>query len=119
MISRILILSSCSLEFIVDLCRKFNTVIEIIDKSEEINEYDLLMDLKDMLSCHAKKLSSNKSGKAKKLFNNFIALALAPRVVSANNQFFLPVTYGRMAFSARLFEISIRPSNKKLLNGSF
>jgi putative resolvase len=67
------ILSSCSLEFIVDLCRKFNTVIEIIDKSEEINEYDLLMDLKDMLSCHAKKLSSNKSGKAKKLFNNFIS----------------------------------------------
>lgn len=67
------ILSSCNLEFIADLCRKFNTAIEIIDKSEEIDEYDLLMDMKNMLSSHAKKLNEKKFCRTKQLINNFLS----------------------------------------------
>jgi hypothetical protein len=39
------------------------------------------------------------------------ALALAPPTVSANNQFRLPTTNGRIAFSQALLSIGYRPSS--------
>ena len=42
----------------------------------------------------------------------YFALASAPRTVSANSQFFLPTTNGRIAFSTRFVSSGIRPSSR-------
>src|SRR3954454_23609016 len=45
-----------------------------------------------------------------------MALALAPASLTEKSQFLRPITFGRIAFSAGLLSISIRPSNRKAFN---
>ncbi|MCY1455537.1 hypothetical protein D9M71_726750 [compost metagenome] len=45
-----------------------------------------------------------------------MAFALAPASLTENSQFLRPITFGRIAFSAGLLSISIRPSNRKAFN---
>lgn len=47
-----------------------------------------------------------------------MAFACAPASLTENSQFLRPITLGRMAFSAGLLSISIRPSFKKAFNPS-
>src|SRR5206468_98918 len=45
-----------------------------------------------------------------------MAFAFAPASLTLKSQFFLPTTLGRMAFSAGLLSISMRPSNRNALS---
>jgi len=45
-----------------------------------------------------------------------IAITFAPASLTENNQFFRPLTFGQMKFSAELLSISIRPSFKNTFN---
>lgn len=66
------IISSWNFVFISDLCRKFNTTIEIIDKSVETDEGYILFDVEDMLSSYLKRIGTMKPDKAKQIVNNLL-----------------------------------------------
>ena len=52
---------------IEDLCAKYNTVIEIIDKSEKTEEQELVEDLIQIVTVFSCKLQGKRAHKAKKL----------------------------------------------------